>query len=186
MDSEKKERQDTEETSGIESVRTQLSELSTKYITTFNKFPLVKVEGITDLKEIIDKNVNFEIETRKLQKKLNRYLKTLNDMLDAGINASVLHQHFLGCIDIALQCQDYLCIKIFLSQAHSTFTEIIRYIKQYLNLSKDIKKFADEVDSLLNFIHPSIDFSEKFLNLEDFLLDDMENTIKLLESLIET
>ena len=186
MDSEKKENQDAEANSNLETIRTQLSALSTKYITTFNKFPLVKIEGITDLKEIIDRNVNFEIETRKLQKKLNRYLKTLNNMLDAGINASVLHQHFLGCIDIALQCQDYLCIKIFLSQAHSTFTEILRYVKQYLNLSKDVEKFAGKVDTLLKFIHPSIEFSEKFLTIENFLLDDMEHTIKSLQDLIET
>ncbi|MHA1266940.1 MAG: hypothetical protein ACTSRS_17010 [Candidatus Helarchaeota archaeon] len=169
----------------LEKLRAQVSALSTKYISTFTKFPLVRVEGITDIKELINKNVNFEIETRKLQKKINRYFKTLNIMLDAGINASVLHQHFLGCIDIALQCQDYLCIKIFLSQAHSTFTEIIRYIKQYLNLSKDIKKFAGEIGSLLEFIHPSIDFSEKFLNLEEDLMDEMEKTIEKLEHIIE-
>ncbi|NVM52950.1 MAG: hypothetical protein HWN66_04545 [Candidatus Helarchaeota archaeon] len=186
MDTEKKEDQSAEAQPDIEIIREQLSTLSTKYITTFNKFPLVELDGITDLKEIIDKNVDFEIETRKLQKKLNRYLTTLNKMLEAGINAAVLHQHFLGCIDIALQCNDYLCVKIFLSQAHSTFSEIIRYIRQYLNLSKDIKKFANEVTSLLDFINPSIGFSEKFLKLEELLLDEMEKTIAKLVSLIET
>lgn len=186
MDSQKDEKPPAKESMDLEAIRAQLSTLSNKYITAFNKFPLVKIEGITDLKEIINKNVDFEIETRKLQKKLTRYLNTLNKMLDAGINAAVLHQHFLGCIDIALQCNDYLCVKIFLSQAHSTFTEIIRYIRQYLNLSKDIGKFAEEVTSLLKFINPSIEFSEKFLKLEDLLMDDIEKTIKQLEDLIET
>ncbi|TFG04845.1 MAG: hypothetical protein EU536_03635 [Promethearchaeota archaeon] len=185
MPSQENESTINSESSDIETIRAQVSKLSSNYISTFTKFPLIKIEGITDLKEIINKNVNFEIETRKLQKKLNRYLKLLNDMLEAGINASVLHQHFLGCIDIALQCQDYLCIKIFLSQAHSTFNEIIRYIKQYLNLSRDIEKFTKEVDSLLNFVHPSIDFSERFLQLEENLMDTMETTIVKLEKLIE-
>ena len=181
MDTQKKE----DQPSDIDTMRKQLSTLSTKYITTFNKFPLVKISGITNIKEIIDRNVEFEVETRKLQKKLNRYLNTLNKMLDAGINAAVLHQHYLGCIDIALQCNDFLCMKIFLSQAASTFIEINRYIRTYLNLSKDIEKIANEVPSLLTFINPSIEFSELFLKLEEDLLDNMEHTIKKLEDLIE-
>ena len=130
--------------------------------------------------------MNFEIETRKLQKKLSRYLKTINNMLEAGINAAVLHQHFLGCINIALQCQDLLCMKIFLTQAHGTFTEIVRYIREYLKISKDIEKFAIEVGDLLKFIHPSIDFSEKFIQLEDELCIDIEKLIENLEKSIES
>ncbi len=186
MNNQENKKSTDEQSPNIEAIRAQLSTLSMKYITTFNKLPLVKIEGITNLKEIINKNVDFEIETRKLQKKLNYYQNKLNKMLDAGINAAVLHQHFLGCIDIALQCNDYLCIKIFLSQAHSTFTEIIRYIRQYLNLSKDVENFGEEVNGLLDFINPSIEFSEKFLKLENFLMDNIEKTIKQLEDLVET
>ncbi|MHA1650098.1 MAG: hypothetical protein ACTSYB_07875 [Candidatus Helarchaeota archaeon] len=186
MDTEKKETPNAESTIEIETMRNRLSALSMKYIKTFNKFPLVKIEGITDIKEILDKNVNFEIETRKLQKKLTRYLNSINKMLEAGINAAVLHQHFLGCFNIALQCNDLLCMKIFLSQAHSTFTEIKKYIKQYLNISKDVEKFEGEISDLLKFIRPSIDFSQKFLKLDELLLDDLEAIIIQLGELIES
>jgi hypothetical protein len=179
--------QSAEKKSDIEAMRAQLSVVSTKYITTFNKFPLVSnLDGVTDINEIINRNVNFEIETRKLQKKLNRYLSTINKMLEAGINAAILHQHFLGCVNIALQCQDLLCMKIFLTQAHTTFAEITRYIREYLTHSKDIEKFAGEVNSLLKFIQPSIEFSEKFLTLEDNLLVEIEKTISQLEKSLET
>ncbi|HUX97916.1 MAG TPA: hypothetical protein VMV49_00035 [Candidatus Deferrimicrobium sp.] len=188
MDEKKKTpSQSAEKNSDIEAMRAQLSVVCTKYITTFNKFPLVsKLNGVTDINEIINRNVNFEIETRKLQKKLNRYLGTINKMLEAGINANVLHQHFLGCVNIALQCQDLLCMKIFLTQAHTTFAEIIRYIREYLSFSKDIEKSVGEVSSLLKFIHPSIEFSEKFLTLEDKLLVEIENTISKLENSLKT
>jgi hypothetical protein len=76
-------------------------------------------------------------------------------------------------------------MKIFLSQAHSTFSEIKRYIQQYLNLSKDVEKFEGEVASLLKFIQPSIDFSRNFLKLDEILLDDLENVIGKLEDKIE-
>jgi len=170
----------------ISTMKTQISGLATKYITTFSKFPMVsKIDGITDIKEIINRNINFEVETKKLQKKLTNYLNTINRMLEAGINAAVLHQHFLGCIDIALQCQDLLCMKIFLSQAHSTFAEINRYIREYMSFSKDIEKFTNEVNSLLKFVHPSIEFSEQFLKMEEVLLTDIEKAIGQLEKLLE-
>jgi hypothetical protein len=176
----------SEGTANVSLMKTQISELATKYITTFSKFPMVsKIEGITDIKEIINRNINFEVETKKLQKKLTNYLNTINRMLEAGINAAVLHQHFLGCIDIALQCQDLLCMKIFLSQAHSTFTEINRYIREYMSFSKDIEKFTNEVDSLLKFVHPSIEFSEQFLKMEEVLLTDIEKAISQLEKQLE-
>jgi hypothetical protein len=175
-----------EKNTNIKAVKNQISTLTTKYITTFSQFPLVsKIEGITDIKEIINRNINLEVETKKLQKKLTKYLTTLNKMLEAGINATVLHQHFLGCIDIALQCQDLLCCKIFLSQAHSTFTEINRYIREYMSYSKDVEKFTNEVTSLLEFFHPSIEFSEQYLKLEDTLIQDLEEIISHLQSLIE-
>ncbi len=186
MADEKKEGSNSVDATEINSMKNMLTELSMKYITTFNKFPMVQMEVVTDINEIIDKNVNFEVETRKLQKKLTRYMNTLNKMLEAGINAAVLHQHFLGCFNIALQCSDFLCMKIFLSQAHSTFNEIKKYIQQYLNLSKDIKKFQNELPSLLKFISPSIEFSQHFLNLDELLLDDLENIIKNLSTKIET
>ena len=186
MADEKKEGSNSVDATEINSMKNMLTELSMKYITTFNKFPMVQMEDVTDINEIIDKNVNFEVETRKLQKKLTRYMNTLNKMLEAGINAAVLHQHFLGCFNIALQCSDFLCMKIFLSQAHSTFNEIKKYIQQYLNLSKDIKKFQNELPSLLKFISPSIEFSQHFLNLDELLLDDLENIIKNLSTKIET
>lgn len=170
----------------VKAMKEQLSTLSTKYITTFNKFPLVKIEGITDINEIINKNVDFEVETRKLQKKLGRYLNTLNAMLEAGINAAVLHNHFLSCLKISLECSDFLCMKIFLSQAISTFAEIKRYIQQYLNLSKDVEKFETEISSLLRFVQPSIEFSEQFLKLDEHLMEDLEKFIAKLETLIET
>jgi len=170
----------------IKTMKDNISTLATEYITTFSKFPMVsKIDGITDIKEIINRNINFEVETKKLQKKLAKYLNTLNKMLEAGINAAVLHQHFLGCIDIALQCQDLLCCKIFLSQAHSTFTEINRYIREYMTYSKDIEKFTNEVTSLLEFFHPSVEFAEQFLRLEDNLLQNLEETISQLQNLIE-
>ena len=176
-----------EKNTNTKSMKNQISTIATKYITTFSQFPMVsKIEGITDIKEIINRNITFEVETKKLQKKLSKYLNTLNKMLEAGINAAVLHQHFLGCIDIALQCQDLLCMKIFLSQAHSTFAEINRYIREYMSYSKDIEKFTSEVNSLLEFFHPSIEFSEQFLKLEDSLLQDLEKTISQLQDLIET
>ncbi|MDD1776834.1 MAG: hypothetical protein LUQ65_01600, partial [Candidatus Helarchaeota archaeon] len=57
-----------EGTFSIVTMKTQISELATKYITTFSKFPMVsKIEGITDIKEIINRNINFEVETKKLQ-----------------------------------------------------------------------------------------------------------------------
>lgn len=171
----------------MKTMKDQISTLATQYITTFGKFPMVsQLDGITDIKEIINHNINFEVETRKLQKKLTKYFNTLNKMLEAGINAAVLHQHFLSCIDIASQCQDLLCMKIFLSQAHSTFAEIIRYIREYMSYSKDIEKFSNEVTSLLEFFHPSVEFSEQFLKLEDTLLQDLEQTISQLQDLIET
>jgi hypothetical protein len=175
-----------EGTSNISTMKTQISGMASKYITTFSKFPMVsKIEGITDIKEIINRNINFEVETKKLQKKLTNYLNTMNKMLEAGINAAVLHQHFLGCIDIALQCQDLLCMKIFLSQAHSTFAEIIRYIREYMSFSRDIEKFTNEVNPLLKFVHPSIEFSEQFLKMEEVLLTDIEKSISELEKQLE-
>ncbi len=185
MADEKKEEESKKDSTEIDAMRVRLEAISSKYITTFNKFPLVKLDGITDINKIIDKNVTFEVETRKLQKKLSRYLNTINKMLDAGINAAVLHQHFLGCFNIALQCNDFLCMKIFLSQATSTYFEIKRYIQQYLNLSKDVAKFEEEVASLLKFIRPSIDFSEKFLKMDEILLEDLEKIIVELETVIE-
>jgi len=186
MVKENNELSSAEETTELSLMKNLLSELSIKYITTFDKFPLVKIEGITNINEIIDKNVTFEMETRKLQKKITRYLNTLNKLLEAGINAAVLHQHFLGCFNIALQCSDFLCMKIFLSQAHSTFNEIKKYIQQYLNLSKDVKKFGAALPSLLEFISPSIEFSHQFLKLDEILLDDLEDIIKTLSDKIES
>ncbi|MFX1295529.1 MAG: hypothetical protein ACFFD2_11860 [Promethearchaeota archaeon] len=186
MNLKKKNASDNEVIDKIDEIRGQLSSLSAKYITSISEFPLIKIKGVTDINKIIDKNVDFEIETRKLQKKLNRYLKTVNKMLETGINAVVLHQHFLGCFNIAIQCNDFLCIKIFLSQAHSTFTEIKKYIKKYLTLSKDIERFEEEITSLLKFIHPSIEFSQHFLKLDDLILDDLEKIIIELQDKIKT
>ena len=96
-------------------IKDDLDSFINTYIGFAQTLPLFKLD-FPELKAMIDAENPFsEMISLKL-KQISEHLVNYKHVLEDIRTLNRLHSHFLGCLDVASQCEDLLCIKIFISQ----------------------------------------------------------------------
>ena len=170
----------------LENMRNELNKLVKDYTNLIKNVPIVKLES-DNLDAIIENLKSEEDEMRNSEEQMNNIFQTALKMLELRVNANILHQHFIGCLNVANNCEDLMCFKIFMSQAYTAMLQMLQFIKKFLEIFSETK-----VDDLLNQIktlETQTDvlksYDEKshvFLDKIDQIVQDLNEKVKEMPS----
>ncbi|MHA1300873.1 MAG: hypothetical protein ACTSO9_15755 [Candidatus Helarchaeota archaeon] len=172
----------------LEKMRDELKNIIDDYTRIIKEIPLVKVDSSNyNLDNIINNLKAEEDEMRNSEEQMNNLFQTALKMLELRVNSNILHQHFLGCLNVANNCEDLMCFKIFMSQAYTAMLQQLSFIKKFLELFNEVKieDIINQIKSLESQteILKSYDTkSQGFLDKIDKIVQDLNEKVKELPS----
>ncbi len=110
-----------EQTPNLEEIKDQISNYISDYLKNLNKG--------TDIEKIIEELREEESALRLAQDKYLSMFDVVQKVMEIRTNLNILAQHFLGCLKVALECEDALCAKIFIQQSFSTLNQMSSFYK---------------------------------------------------------
>lgn len=172
----------------LEKMRNELKELVNDYTNLIKAVPLVKLDSANyNLDNIINNLKEEEDEMRNSEENMNNLFQTALKMLELRVNSNILHQHFLGCLNVANNCEDLMCFKIFMSQAYTAMLQQLSFIKKFLELFNEVK--VDDIISQIKSLESQKDTlksydvkTEKFLDKIDKIVQDLNEKVKEMPS----
>ena len=166
----------------LENMRSQLAKLVKDYTNLIKNVPIVKLDS-DNLDNIIENLKTEEDKMRNSEEQMNNIFQTALKMLELRVNANILHQHFIGCLNVANNCEDLMCFKIFMSQAYTAMLQMLQFIRKFLEIFSQTK-----VDDLLNqmnslqtqtgVLKSFDDKSKEFLDRIDEIVQDLNEKVK--------
>ncbi|MFX1450260.1 MAG: hypothetical protein ACFFCM_05435 [Promethearchaeota archaeon] len=161
----------------LNNVRSELKELVDNYTKLIKELPLVDLDPSDfKLENIINNLKDKEDEMRKNEDDMNNFFQTALKMLELRVNSNILHQHFIGCLNVANNCEDLMCFKIFMSQAYTAYLQQLTFIKKFLELLDDIN-INDLINQLKSFESNS-EVLKKFDSRSQQILDKMDKLVQ--------
>ncbi|NVM00750.1 MAG: hypothetical protein HWN67_00320 [Candidatus Helarchaeota archaeon] len=161
----------------LEKVRSELKELVDNYTKVLRELPLVDLESANyDLESIINNLKDKEDEMRKSEDDMNNFFQTTLKMLELRVNSNILHQHFIGCLNVASNCEDLMCFKIFMSQAYTAYLQQLTFVKKFLEIFNEIN--INDLIKQLKFFETNIEVLKSFDSRSQQFLDKMDKMVQ--------
>ncbi|MFX0132721.1 MAG: hypothetical protein ACFFDN_03650 [Candidatus Hodarchaeota archaeon] len=168
----------------LEKVRNELKELVNNYTKVLRELPLVDLESANyNLESIINNLKDKEDEMRKSEDDMNNIFQTTLKMLELRVNSNILHQHFIGCLNVASNCEDLMCFKIFMSQAYTAYLQQLTFIKKFLELFNEIN--INDLIKQLKFFETNIEVLKSFEARSQQFLDKMDKMVQELNEKVK-
>ncbi|MHA1380410.1 MAG: hypothetical protein ACTSRG_18750 [Candidatus Helarchaeota archaeon] len=165
----------------LEKMRNELKELVNNYTNLIKAVPLIKIDPENyDLDNIINTLKAEEDKMRNSEENMNNLFQTALKMLELRVNSNILHQHFLGCLNVANNCEDLMCFKIFMSQAYTAMLQQLSFIKRFLELFNEV-----EIEDIISQIKALESQKETLKSYNIKSQDFLDNIDKVVQELNE-
>jgi len=102
----------------------------------------------SDIEKIIEDLREEESALRIAQDKYLSMFDIVQKVMEIRTNLNILAQHFLGCLKVALECEDALCAKIFIQQSFSTLNQMSSFYQAEAGETVDNNTLQDLVKNM--------------------------------------
>ncbi len=168
----------------LDKMRNELKTLVDNYTNLIKDLPLVDLDPSNyNLENIINNLKDKEDEMRKSEEDMNNFFQTALKMLELRVNSNILHQHFIGCLNVANNCEDLMCFKIFMSQAYTAYLQQLTFIKKFLELLDEVD--INDLIKQLKFFESNSEVLKKFNSNSQQFLDKMDKMVQELNEKVK-
>ena len=147
-------------------------------IGTYIKDYLKNLDKGTDIEKIIEDLRQEESTLRLAQDKYLSMFDIVQKVMEIRTNLNILAQHFLGCLKVALECEDALCAKIFIQQSFSTLNQMSSFYQAEAGESID----HNILDDLVNTMKTSSEETKKIISPE--YIENLEKIVNKLAEMV--
>ena len=150
-----------------------------KEINDFIQGYLKSLDRGTDIDKIIDEMREEENRLRLAQDKYLNLFDVIQKVMEIRTNLNILAQHFLGCLKVAVECEDALCAKIFIQQSFSTLNQMNSFFQAESQEVID----AETLDDLVTSMKGTVEEAKKIITPE--YVEDLEKIVDKLGQIIK-
>ncbi|NHI91395.1 MAG: hypothetical protein EAX96_02755 [Candidatus Lokiarchaeota archaeon] len=137
----------------------------------------------TNIEKIIDELREEENKLRLSQDKYLNLFDVIQKVMEIRTNLNILAQHFLGCLKVAVECEDALCAKIFIQQSFSTLNQMNSFYQAESAEVIDKETLDDLVISMNNTVEEAKKIiSPKYVEKLEKIVDKLGQIIKEIPS----
>ena len=151
-----------------------------KSISTYIDGYLKNLDKGTDIEKIIEDLREEESSLRSAQDKYLNMFDVVQKVMEIRTNLNILAQHFLGCLKVAMQCEDALCAKIFMQQSFSTLNQMSSFYQAEAGETID----NETLDDLVKTMKTSTEETKKIISPD--YIEKLEKIVNKLAEIISS